>query len=239
MFLSRSKGFIVMAIAAALVLPLDQAAKAWVTGNMAVNEARPIAEGFFRLRYTQNTGAAFGFFQGWTGALSIAAVAIIIAIIVSASRAGQGSTLLMLALGLVTGGALGNLTDRLRLGYVVDFFEVYGPRLNINNIIYTWPVFNVADSAITVGVLLLMAGFLFGQREESPEARNEAAGRQTSSANVHPARLSGEGYAVQPTANREWTEPTAAGWAGMVVVMVGFLLMALRESSRRYGQGGG
>ena len=157
-----------MAVLALLILMLDQATKAWITSNMVSHDARVLIDGFLRLRYTQNTGAAFGLFQGWTGILSIAAVAIIGAIVLSASRMGSGSRVLMLALGLVLGGALGNLTDRIRLGYVVDFIEVYGPHIDLEGTSYTFPVFNVADSGITVGVLLIMAALLFGNGDLSP-----------------------------------------------------------------------
>lgn len=154
-----------------LVLILDQLAKAWITANMVAGDTRPVIDEWVRLRYTQNSGAAFGFFQGWTGGLSIVAIVIIGAIIISAQRVSNGSKLMMLALGLVLGGAFGNLVDRLRLGYVVDFIEVYGPRINFNNRVYIWPVFNLADSAITIGVALIVVILLFGKQEarQTPE----------------------------------------------------------------------
>lgn len=154
-----------VAVAIGVVI-LDQLAKGWIVSNIVSHDARVIIEGFVRLRYTENSGAAFGLFQGWTGVLSIAALAIISGIVLSASRMGSGSRLLMVGLGLVLGGALGNLTDRLRLGYVVDFIEVYGPHINLNGTVYTFPVFNVADSAITVGVILIMAVLLFSKEEK-------------------------------------------------------------------------
>ena len=147
---------------AIVALVLDQLTKAWVVANVAGRPPISILEGFARLRYTENTGAAFGFFQGWTSFLSVAAIGIIIAIVLSASRVGTNAYG-MVALGLVTGGALGNLIDRLRLGHVTDFIDVYGPRIQVNNVHYTFPVFNVADSAITVGAILLMATLIFGK----------------------------------------------------------------------------
>jgi signal peptidase II len=117
---------------------------------------------------TENTGAAFGLLQGWTGALSVVAIAIIAAIVVSASRAGAIHPALMVAMGLVLGGALGNLYDRVTLGYVRDFIEIYGPHLQIGNTYYTFPVFNVADSGITVGVIIVMAILLFSKDERAP-----------------------------------------------------------------------
>ncbi|HUP28035.1 MAG TPA: signal peptidase II [Chloroflexia bacterium] len=165
---NRSVGIVAMAAAAGIVFVTDQLTKAWATANISSHEVRPVIEGFLRLRYTENTGAAFGLFQGWTGALSILAVAVVLAIVASAQRVGNGSRLSMLALGLVTGGALGNLADRVRLGYVVDFIEAHGLRANFNNTIYTFPVFNVADSAISVGVVLLVVTLFFGGKADEP-----------------------------------------------------------------------
>lgn len=166
----RISRLVAMVSLAAVVLLIDQLTKAWLTTNMATHDTRPIIEGFVRLRYTENSGAAFGLFQGWTGVLSIAAAAIITAIVLSASRFAGNSKLLMLAIGLVLGGALGNLVDRLTLGHVRDFIDVYGPHIEWNGVVYTWPVFNVADSAISIGVVILMVSLVFGQGEGSPYA---------------------------------------------------------------------
>ncbi len=233
-----------MIVAAGLVLALDQFVKAWVADNMASGEPRVLVDGVVRLRYTENTGAAFGLFQWATGALSVAATAIILAIIISATRTGQTSRLIMLAVGLVVGGALGNLTDRLRLGYVVDFIDLYGPRLYINNTVYTWPVFNIADSAITVGVILLMAGMLLARHEPSQAApprrrgyvvpSNSAWLRPSSTPSVSsipPAPDPDQSSAGVPRAGLRDTGPVA--WAGVAAVMAGYLLLALRDAARR------
>ncbi|HYP40755.1 MAG TPA: signal peptidase II [Chloroflexia bacterium] len=158
-------GIIALAAVAGLVVAIDQATKAWIAANIVSHEVRPIIEGFVRLRYTQNTGAAFGFFQGGAGVLSLAALVVLSIILVVALRVGRGNRLMLLALSLISGGAIGNLIDRLRLGYVVDFVDVHGPSITLDNRVYTWPVFNMADSAISIGVILLMAVFLFGQQE--------------------------------------------------------------------------
>ena len=154
-----------MATAAVVILVLDQLTKAWVVSNIVPGGPRDIINGLARLRYTENTGAAFGLFQGWTGILSVLAMVVVVGIVASAQRVGNGSRMSMLALGLVTGGAVGNLVDRVRLGYVVDFIEVYAARVNVNNTVYTFPVFNVADSAISIGVVLLLLT-LFMRKEE-------------------------------------------------------------------------
>jgi signal peptidase II len=158
-------GIIALAAVAGLVVAIDQATKAWIAANIVSHEVRPIIEGFVRLRYTQNTGAAFGFFQGGAGVLSLAALVVLSIILVVAFRVGRGNPLALLAFSLISGGAIGNLIDRLRLGYVVDFVDVHGPSITLDNRVYTWPVFNVADSAISMGVILLMAVFLFGKQE--------------------------------------------------------------------------
>jgi signal peptidase II len=144
-----------------------------------------LIQDFLRLRFTRNTGAAFGIFQGGTGVLSVAAIAIVGAIIFSATRMGSSNRLTVLSMGLIVGGALGNLIDRVRLGFVVDFIEVYGPSVRIGDSIYTWPVFNIADSAISVGVILLVATMLFSGK--SDQATNPAtAAHQESTTNPHP-----------------------------------------------------
>jgi signal peptidase II len=160
-----------MAVAAAVVLVLDQITKLWVASAMEPGDTVSIVDGFARLRFTQNSGAAFGLFPDSSGIISVLALLVIIAILVAFVRLGHPGTLSVLAAGLVVGGAVGNLLDRLRLGYVVDFVDVYGPRLQLGDRIYTWPVFNVADSAITVGVILVMAGILFMSEPEKQEAQ--------------------------------------------------------------------
>ena len=164
-----------MAVVAAVVLVLDQITKLWVTSTMEPGDMVSIVDGFARFRFTQNSGASFGLFPDSSGIISVLALLVIIAILVAFVRLGHPSRLSVLAAGLVVGGALGNLLDRLRLGYVVDFVDVYGPHLTIGDRIYTWPVFNVADSGITVGTILVLAGILFTgelvKREENTTAQ--------------------------------------------------------------------
>ena len=218
----------ILGLVALGVIFLDQLTKWWVAMNIAGKPPVVLVEGFVRLRYTENRGAAFGFFQGWTGALSIAAIAVIIAIIYSASKLGGTSKLGLIALGLITGGAIGNLTDRLRLGYVVDFVDVYGPRIEIDHTPYTFPVFNVADSAITIGAILLIGTFLFAGDSTQPQKAAPGDGPSGESAHTTlPTRLASSSTAVTPK------EPTPAGWAGLAVMLAGLLLVALRMAKER------
>ncbi len=103
------------------------------------------------LDYVENRGAVFGLFQGSSDLLLVFAVLIVIGIAIVTYRMGGISPLMPAATGLILGGALGNIIDRVRLGFVIDFVAV-GP----------WPKFNVADSAISVGVALLIVAMLFG-----------------------------------------------------------------------------
>jgi signal peptidase II len=135
----------------AAIIALDLATKAWISSVMRYGEVREITS-FFNLVLAHNTGAAFSFLAGAGGwqrwFFAAIAFAISIAIIV-VLRGHTGNRLFALAIALVLGGALGNLYDRVTLGYVVDFVQLHAAG-------YYWPAFNVADSAICVGVGLLL-----------------------------------------------------------------------------------
>jgi signal peptidase II len=140
---------------ATAVIILDQWSKTWVRANLALGESRPEA-GILRLTHVGNTGSAFGFFADQTSFLVLVTVAVL-ALIPFLLRylSYHYPTLLRvrypLCLGLVLGGAVGNLVDRLRFGFVTDFIDVrlWGD--------FHWPAFNVADASIVVGIL----GILF------------------------------------------------------------------------------
>jgi signal peptidase II len=105
-------------------------------------------DGWLALEYTENRGAAFGVLSGLVPILTAASIAVLIGLLLHYMRQVKPPLWHTLAIGAVVGGALGNLVDRVRLGHVIDFLSV-GP----------WPNFNVADSAITVGVLVLIWGW--------------------------------------------------------------------------------
>lgn len=145
-----------------ITLVLDQASKLIINSSMQLYQSIPVIP-FFNLTYVHNTGAAFSFlseaggWQRWFFAGLAFAISIVIAIWMS--RLEKHETLLAIALSLILGGAIGNLIDRLAYGYVIDFLDVYyGTR--------HWPAFNVADSAITLGVALMLIESLgFGQNK--------------------------------------------------------------------------
>ena len=135
----------------AVVVVLDLASKALVTDSFRYGEVREVLP-FFNLVLVHNTGAAFSFLAeagGWQRWFFTAVAVGISALLIWMLRKPGTGTLLSFGLALVLGGALGNLYDRVTLGKVVDFVQLHAAG-------YYWPAFNVADSAITVGVVLLV-----------------------------------------------------------------------------------
>ncbi len=156
-----------LAVSAAVVV-LDLASKAWITHAFALGETREITS-FFSLVLAHNTGAAFSFLAdagGWQRWFFTLLTIVISAALVVALRRPHANRLVPLALALVLGGALGNLWDRLTLGYVIDFLLVHwGP--------HTFPAFNAADSGISVGVALLVWESVLPRRPAPAAARQE------------------------------------------------------------------
>jgi len=144
---------------AAAVIVLDQVTKAWVLAALTLHETVRVLP-FFNLVLVHNPGAAFSFLAGAGGwqrwFFTILSVVIAGAIAAWLARTGWRRPGLATALALVLGGALGNLVDRLRFGYVVDFLDVHAAG-------WHWPAFNVADSAISCGAVLLVLLSLLGR----------------------------------------------------------------------------
>ncbi len=159
---------------AALITLADQASKAWIRQTLQPYEsAMPIAwlEPYVTFTHVQNQGAAFGLGQGFGTFFVFTAFVAVVLIVFFFRRLAVQSVLLRLALGLQLGGALGNLIDRLRLGAVTDFVNL------------RWfPVFNVADSSITIGSILLAIFALFidrpTEKDTTPQADSGATGAQ-------------------------------------------------------------
>ena len=142
-----------------LILVADQFSKAWIRASLP--EGQSLFEiGFFQITHVHNTGAAFGLFRGQSFILTIVAIIAITVILVYAFVSYHrfpwlDSMLSKIALGLVFGGTVGNLIDRLRLGYITDFID-FG----------FWPAFNIADSAVTVGVIIFAYSLLRSAQAE-------------------------------------------------------------------------
>jgi signal peptidase II len=159
-----------------LAVPLDQLTKWWISRTLTYADEIPVIDGFFHLTHVRNPGAAFGilatspepvrvfFFIGVT----LVAIGLILSFF---HKLAPGDRFSALSLGLILAGAVGNLIDRVRFGEVVDFlhFRLWGG--------YEWPDFNLADSFIVVGVLLLVIELLATEnesREETEAARSES-----------------------------------------------------------------
>jgi signal peptidase II len=147
----------------AMVVVLDQITKALIRANLHIYESVP-DEGFFRLTYTTNTGAVFGVFSDQTFIMTIASfVGVGILLFFYHSHSGS-ERLVRLSLGLLLGGAIGNLIDRIWLGKVTDFLDVGA-----------WPIFNLADSAIVTGIVILVVVFMFQENKTAKDKKEVPA----------------------------------------------------------------
>jgi signal peptidase II len=154
--------YLILTIVSAVVLILDQATKIYIDRSMDLHSTFTVVENFFNITYLRNKGAAFGFLANTSYRLPffilVSLVAIIVIMVVFAKlRPDQRFT--ALALALIFSGALGNLIDRVRLGEVIDFLDAHWYS-------HHWPAFNIADSAICVGVFLLAIDMFVEERRQ-------------------------------------------------------------------------
>lgn len=165
-----SNKFLFLTLIGGGIIILDQFTKHHIQKVLRLNESIVVIDDFFSLTYIRNPGAAFGFFANQTAQfrsvffLSVSAVALTL-LIFFFLQAPKEDLCALIAISLLFGGAVGNLLDRLRMGEVVDFLDFYIGQFH-------WPAFNVADSAITVGISLLMFN-LFLQKKEVPTQASE------------------------------------------------------------------
>lgn len=141
----RRSAFYILAI---VVVALDRISKIWALRALDSGNSVSIAPGYLKLSLVLNHGSAFGIIRNGSAGLAILAT-IAIGVMLWVERKGLPNRLVTLAVALELGGALGNLSDRIHFGHVVDFIELDWHGQNI------WPVFNLADSAITLGAILL------------------------------------------------------------------------------------
>jgi len=149
------------AITAAIVV-LDQLTKYAVVRRFRLHESVRVIPGFFDLTYVRNPGAAFGFLAGASGvwrSIFFITISLVALVVIAALVRQTRDRLSLYAFALIGGGAVGNLIDRVRFGEVVDFIDWYYRT-------YHWPTFNIADSAISLGVGLLVIDTLFHRKQE-------------------------------------------------------------------------
>ena len=163
--------FSVPIVSALLLGAADQATKVWAVRNLPLFELRDIVPGFFDLVHVRNTGVAFSLLSNldprWVHPFLILATVLAMGAVLAyiAYLPCRGAA--PVGLGLILGGAIGNLIDRARLGYVVDFLDLYWRN-------HHWPTFNVADVGITVGVVLLLIDMVVSPKEPGDASRPAA-----------------------------------------------------------------
>ena len=153
-------------LTAAFAIIIDMASKWFVAHTMFLNESRPLLGDFLRITFVKNSGSAFGFFSGHRAALIMISIVAILLLGYLIVRSRERSCLSLVSLGLVLGGALGNLIDRVRVGRVIDFLDVGLGR-------HRWPVFNFADACVTVGVVILAVSLYTGGEKAAGKTSEE------------------------------------------------------------------
>jgi len=140
---------------ALLIILIDQLTKLLIVNTMSQNESIPVITNIFHITYVHNFGAAFGLLAHRTGFFILVTVVLVLLLLAFLRYLPKEQKLLRSALVLLLGGATGNLIDRVRVGYVIDFFDFR-----------VWPVFNVADIAIVFGIGLLILDLTRNAREK-------------------------------------------------------------------------
>lgn len=152
MAITTNKSFMIALLVALIIIIFDQLTKIWIVQNLVLHDVIPV-NSFFSIAHAHNYGAAFGFLNnagGWqTIFFTVVAFIVSTIMIVWLKRIAGIERQLSLALSLVLGGAIGNVIDRIQYGYVVDFIVLYYDK-------WQFPAFNIADSAITIGAILLL-----------------------------------------------------------------------------------
>ena len=161
------RDYFLFTLLALIVVLLDQASKWFMVARLDPYQPHSVIPGFFNLVLVRNKGMAFGILGQSNSHLAVyllmgATLAAILVIVVFFWRARRDQKWLTVGLALILGGAVGNLLDRIRLGFVTDFldFSIKG---------YHWPAFNVADSAVTIGTLWLLLNLVLGKSLSEPK----------------------------------------------------------------------
>ena len=162
------KKYIILFATAAAVILLDFVTKAYISSAMSLHESFVVVGGFLNITYVRNPGAAFSFLADAPAVfrsvffISVTILAIIL-VFYYITKSKIEEPFMIFSLSLILSGAVGNLIDRLRFGEVVDFIDVYVSS-------YHWPAFNVADSAITVGAVIMILELTRGKKKQGNSA---------------------------------------------------------------------
>lgn len=164
----KAKYLILLALTP-LILVIDQLTKIYVDRSMQLYQSIPVVDGLFNITYLRNKGAAFSFLANASWRLPffiLVSFIAVVAIMVAFTKLRDEQRLAAVSLTLILSGAVGNLIDRIRLGEVIDFLDVYWQS-------HHWPAFNVADSAICVGVALLAIDMFREERRQKQAEKGE------------------------------------------------------------------
>ncbi len=155
---------IVFILVMTVIIALDQWTKHLIVTRFLLYQSKEVFKGWFNLVYVHNTGVAFGFFNGpnnlpknlFFSGVTLVSVGVVLYFLIQALA--KRDIFQSVLLGMICGGAFGNLIDRFRIGAVVDFIEIYYKK-------YHWPAFNLADAAISVGIILLTLNLILKKPE--------------------------------------------------------------------------
>ena len=167
MFCKLSINSILLWMVTVLTIIADQGSKIFVAKRMELGQSIPVLGNFFRITFIRNAGSAFGIFLGGGWFYLLASILAIILIFFYLRKMSAGHLWSRISLTLILGGALGNLIDRVRYGMVIDFLDFGVGRLR-------WPVFNLADAAVTVGVAVFL--LLMFQKKAEDRGQDKKAG---------------------------------------------------------------
>lgn len=141
-------------IIALVIVASDQVSKHAIMASIPLGDSVPVISGWLYLTHIHNTGGAFSLFHAQNSVFIVIALAAVCALIYAYHAYQRDNTLVSAALALALGGAIGNLLDRIQHHYVIDFFDIR-----------VWPIFNIADSAITIGIILLVVHYLIPHKQ--------------------------------------------------------------------------
>ncbi len=139
------KKYFAIFLTALLIALLDQLTKFLIRQTFQINQSKSIIKNFLHLTYVNNTGSAFGLFKGFNLFFILLSIIVILVILYNIKKIKENEKAMQFSVGLLLGGTIGNLIDRLVYGFVIDFIDFR-----------IWPVFNIADSAVTISIVFLI-----------------------------------------------------------------------------------
>ena len=146
------KGYTMIYLICLIIVAADQLIKLVINNKFICGQSLPVIKNIFHLTYVKNTGAAFGIFQNQNMFFIISTLVIIVIMLIYINKINKKSIWFKLAAGLILGGAVANLIDRIRVGCVIDYLDFR-----------IWPVFNLADSSVVIGAGIIVLLFLQGE----------------------------------------------------------------------------